>query len=254
MFCVYHQFSFLALAGSAICFDDGQYRPDVLYSRGLDDGSYKPDNLGSYNGVNGAGGSQSRFGFNSGSGKKSALAGNFGSNSGTAGFGADNSINGASGANAFSSTFNGIGAQNDGAVVRASGFGQQNNFGAQNNFGNSFRSGAQSNNDIRTLKESKEQDENGYKYAYETENNIEAQEQGRLDNTGSDAEVLRAFGFYQYTGDDGQTYRVDYTADENGFRPRVSNFLFLWKFVSLFRFSFFFPQGAHLPQAASISN
>lgn len=244
MFCVYHQFSFLALAGSATCFDDGQYRPDVLYSRGLDDGSYKPDNLGSYNGVNGAGGSQSRFGFNSGSGKKSSLTGNSEFNSGSAGFVAGNSINGGSGANAFSGNFNGNGAQNGGAVVRASGFGQQNNFGAQNSFGNSFRSGAQSNNEIRTLKESKEQDENGYKYAYETANNIEAQEQGRLDNAGSDAEVLRAVGYYQYVGEDGQTYRVDYTADENGFRPRVSNFYFMRKFVISLPFSYFFSTGS----------
>uniref|UniRef100_A0A1B0DG99 Uncharacterized protein n=1 Tax=Phlebotomus papatasi TaxID=29031 RepID=A0A1B0DG99_PHLPP len=33
-------------------------------------------------------------------------------------------------------------------------------------------------------------------------------------------EGLRSQGFYQYTGDDGQVYRVDYVADNAGFVPR----------------------------------
>lgn len=71
----------------------------------------------------------------------------------------------------------------------------------------------------RTLKDERNVDEDSYNYEYETENKIQAQESGRLYYKGSDAETLKTSGFYQYVGDDGVTYRVDYIADENGFQP-----------------------------------
>ncbi|XP_063702528.1 endocuticle structural glycoprotein ABD-4-like [Culicoides brevitarsis] len=59
-----------------------------------------------------------------------------------------------------------------------------------------------------------------YKYAYETGNGIIAEQEGYLKNPGTEEEAQVAQGFYQYIGDDGQVYRVEYVADENGFQPR----------------------------------
>ncbi|XP_045452348.1 spidroin-2-like [Melitaea cinxia] len=53
-----------------------------------------------------------------------------------------------------------------------------------------------------------------YKYSYETSNGISAGEEGVATNG------VRAQGGYSYTGDDGVSYSVTYTADENGFQPQ----------------------------------
>ncbi|XP_014246911.1 pupal cuticle protein 36-like [Cimex lectularius] len=55
-----------------------------------------------------------------------------------------------------------------------------------------------------------------YSYSYETGNGIKAQESGH--QTGPESQAAQ--GSYTYTGPDGQTYTVTYTADENGFQAQ----------------------------------
>lgn len=58
------------------------------------------------------------------------------------------------------------------------------------------------------------------RFRYETENGILAEESGNIERLTAE-DGLRSTGFYEYTGDDGQRYRVDYVADDNGFIPQV---------------------------------
>ncbi|XP_067645819.1 larval cuticle protein 65Ag1-like [Eurosta solidaginis] len=66
-----------------------------------------------------------------------------------------------------------------------------------------------------------------YSYALKTSDGTEKQEEGTLVNVGAKDEHISARGSFSFNGDDGQTYTVNYIADENGFQP----------------------QGAHLPVA-----
>jgi len=58
-----------------------------------------------------------------------------------------------------------------------------------------------------------------YNYSYETGNGIQAQEEGHLNNVGTDNEVVVVHGSFSYTDSDGQIYKISYVADENGFQP-----------------------------------
>ncbi|CAH0558136.1 unnamed protein product [Brassicogethes aeneus] len=60
----------------------------------------------------------------------------------------------------------------------------------------------------------------GYNVAYETSNGISAQEQGQLQNVGTENEALVVRGSYRYIGPDNLVYEVTYLADENGFQPQ----------------------------------
>ncbi|KOB72940.1 putative cuticle protein [Operophtera brumata] len=63
--------------------------------------------------------------------------------------------------------------------------------------------------------------DDSFRYNYETENGIKAEEQGH------EADGIEAQGGFSYTGDDGQIYSISYAAGQGGFQP----------------------QGAHLPIA-----
>ncbi|XP_072940878.1 larval cuticle protein LCP-22-like [Epargyreus clarus] len=68
----------------------------------------------------------------------------------------------------------------------------------------------------RIVSQESDANENSYHYKYLTENGISADESGVVDTVNGGTRVS---GFYEYVGDNGLTYRVDYTADENGFHP-----------------------------------
>ncbi|EDX06756.1 GD10873 [Drosophila simulans] len=52
--------------------------------------------------------------------------------------------------------------------------------------------------------------------SYLTENGIYGEEQAKLHHTGG----THAKGFYEYTGDDGKLYRVNYASNDGGFMPQ----------------------------------
>lgn len=59
-------------------------------------------------------------------------------------------------------------------------------------------------------------------FSFETENGIFAQEAGKA--SGKDESGTSGEGWYQYIGDDGKVYRVDYEVGPQGFVPKVSKF------------------------------
>ncbi|XP_068143209.1 larval cuticle protein 65Ag1-like [Drosophila tropicalis] len=63
----------------------------------------------------------------------------------------------------------------------------------------------------------------GYKYSVETSDGKSHQEEGQLKDVGTEHEAIVVRGSYSYVGDDGQTYTINYTADENGFHPEGSH-------------------------------
>ncbi|XP_041975639.1 larval cuticle protein LCP-22-like [Aricia agestis] len=84
-----------------------------------------------------------------------------------------------------------------------------------------YKDGYYRNNGIKILNQKHHYDEDKYDFAFETENKIRAKENAVLKNPNSIDEGIASSGFYEYIGPDGFMYRVDYTADENGFRPKV---------------------------------
>ena len=63
----------------------------------------------------------------------------------------------------------------------------------------------------------------GYKYGYETSNGISHDEEGTLQNIGSENESIDVHGSYKYTDEaSGKVVTVTYVSGENGFRPKIT--------------------------------
>jgi len=60
-----------------------------------------------------------------------------------------------------------------------------------------------------------------YNYAYETSDGTSAAQKGYLKPPpqGSDEPIQVAEGFFQFYSPEGETFKLDYLADENGFQP-----------------------------------
>ncbi|KAL0121500.1 hypothetical protein PUN28_006779 [Cardiocondyla obscurior] len=58
-----------------------------------------------------------------------------------------------------------------------------------------------------------------YKWSYEAGNGIKAEEEGHVEDAGTDDEAMKAEGGFSYAGDDGQAFSLTYVADKNGFQP-----------------------------------
>ncbi|XP_050325458.1 uncharacterized protein LOC126756434 [Bactrocera neohumeralis] len=77
--------------------------------------------------------------------------------------------------------------------------------------------------EARILQQENELNYDGtYKYSYETENGIQAEERGVPVKLGTEEQKEVVEGSYSYVTADGLRVIVKYTADENGFHPTIS--------------------------------
>uniref|UniRef100_A0A182M7M9 Uncharacterized protein n=1 Tax=Anopheles culicifacies TaxID=139723 RepID=A0A182M7M9_9DIPT len=86
--------------------------------------------------------------------------------------------------------------------------------------------GAGTPNDVQTVKYYSENNGlDGYRFNYELSDGQIRSEVGTYrdvkDAEGKDVKALFVQGSYSFVGPDGQTYWVNYTADENGYHPKV---------------------------------
>ncbi|EDV95672.1 larval cuticle protein 65Ag1 [Drosophila grimshawi] len=60
----------------------------------------------------------------------------------------------------------------------------------------------------------------GYTFDFRTSDGQMHSASGVLKNAGTENESIAVTGSYSFVADDGQTYTVNYIADENGFQPQ----------------------------------
>ncbi|XP_064542609.1 larval cuticle protein 65Ag1-like [Drosophila montana] len=73
--------------------------------------------------------------------------------------------------------------------------------------------------DVKILRQDSDVQPESYKYGLETSDGTKKDEQGQLKNIGTEQEAISVQGSFSFVADDGQTYVVNYIADENGFQP-----------------------------------
>ncbi|XP_057335312.1 flexible cuticle protein 12-like [Microplitis mediator] len=62
----------------------------------------------------------------------------------------------------------------------------------------------------------------GYHFSYEQSDGQKREETAELENEGTDDEAMKVVGSYSFVAPDGKTYRVDYTADRDGYHPVIT--------------------------------
>lgn len=75
-----------------------------------------------------------------------------------------------------------------------------------------------SSGDVQVLSRSFENDGNIYKFAFEQSDGTKRDEAGEVKLIDKESGIVMK-GSFSFVSDDGQTYTVNYIADENGFQP-----------------------------------
>ncbi|XP_017010529.1 endocuticle structural protein SgAbd-6 [Drosophila takahashii] len=60
----------------------------------------------------------------------------------------------------------------------------------------------------------------GYKFSYKLSDGTSRTEEGTVNNAGTENESISIRGSVSWVAPDGQTYTINFVADENGFQPQ----------------------------------
>jgi len=79
---------------------------------------------------------------------------------------------------------------------------------------------ARPQNDVEVLEyESENIGLGGYKFSYKLSDGTTRSEEGTVNNAGTENESISIRGSVSWVAPDGQTYTINFVADENGFQP-----------------------------------
>ncbi|KAL7049058.1 hypothetical protein ACKWTF_003576 [Chironomus riparius] len=77
--------------------------------------------------------------------------------------------------------------------------------------------------EVSVLRSDSSADQAGYSFTFEQSDGQKRDETGEVKNAGEENESIAVRGSFSFTAPDGQTYTVNYVADEGGFRPEASH-------------------------------